>query len=369
MVKISSLHQQFLNSIKTPVKRGKNLPFQSYLNKYQEHTHLVHDLIYYKKTIPEDKIVVIQKIIEDCSKIYEALLPLYQLGIHFSLGLAGGAIRDLLLDRHHQIKDLDIVLSIRIPNMGTKKYDYKTKKYKSVTRTVLSNPDLHRDLYEKIGFDVFEHMWFSQHTSDSVKTYEILKFLLSKKHTYEQCYSPFKSTPIKKDNEEDSDMPEYGKSLLAGVLKINTLGLHYPVDILITQANIQNYVNIFDFHICKAHIFLVDSEKTLLSKFNFPENPKDFLSHYVPCYDFLEDVRKKTITMDLVYRSIKDSKNSLENHLLRIEHKYPDYEQVFPMSHPDIINKKEKESLIHHYILSKQLSTPLHEEIVSRPKL
>jgi hypothetical protein len=362
---ITNLEQDFFDNL--PQKKTKRiiLPYQDYRirNKKHGHNQIILDLIHDTEPIPTDKNIIIQKILEDCASLYHSLLPLYKIGIHFSLSLAGGAVRDLLLNEHNHIKDLDIILSIDI-----------------------NQPLYYKLMYQELEFDVFNFPWFAKQRSQQLqsepflsnymtkqkKIYELIKFIINKKHTFEQCYSPHNH-----DINHELQKSEYISRNLNGVLKINTSTLHYPIDILLTHVKSTNFINAFDFNICKTSINLIYAEKTIKHKFHFPQNEKEFLQQYIPDYDFLEDVKNKHITMDTTKRSVKDIEISINDHLPRLETKFPGYTVQLLLNEETQDNSTttleestiSKKSLIRHYYLAKKLKSFTTDTIISKHKI
>lgn len=363
---ISTLKQKFIDSFPKVVPKKTLLPFQEYRLKHKKNGHndLILELIHYKKIINDDKIIVIEHLLEDCRKIYESLLPLHKVGIYFSLSLAGGAVRDLLLNKHLSIKDLDIVISVNNSRLPS-----------------------HVDLYNILNFNVFDFPWFAfkqQHSykknsgymDNKDRIFEIIKFILSKEHTFEACFSPRKDNvaintknndePIKeRDQLQDTD---YLNKHLQGVIKINTSSLHYPVDILITSLPVNNFIQYFDLNICKACFNLVHDKNSKIKIFDFPESIKDFLFTFVPTYYFLNDIKNKTISLNADEKSSHDIKNSIDNHLPRIVSKYPDYKVIFSLVDSNDQSFSEKRSIINHYEFNNKLSIK-NDDITKRTKL
>ena len=364
--KISTLKQKFIDSFSPTVSKKKLLPFQEYRVKHKKNGHndLILELIHYKQIINDDKKIVIEHILDDCRKIYESLLPLHKVGIYFSLSLAGGAVRDLLLNKHFCIKDLDIVISINNSTLPS-----------------------HVDLYNILGFNAFDFPWFASQKKYSYKTnssfmdnkdrlFEIIKFILSKEHTFEACFSPRKDkVAINTDNKDEPlkqidqlQNTDYLNKHLQGVIKINTSSLHYPVDILITSLPVNNFIQYFDLNICKACFNLVHDKNSKIKIFDFPESIKDFLFTFIPTYYFLNDIKNKTISLNADDKSSHDIKNSIDSHLPRIISKYPNYKVVFNLLDSSDPSFSEKSSIINHYELNNKLSIK-NEETTKRTKI
>lgn len=313
------------------------------LFKSRRYKVLMDKLIHQHKKIPKEKREVIHQVIHDCMLVYKALMPLYQFNIHFTLSLAGGSVREILLDKYRSIKDLDLILSI----------------------TKMSYPTI-KQMQESWGFNAFEYYWLAPNNhqrrnnmvmSDKEKTYLIIRHLLSKALHITEDYAP------RMDN---GTQPEYLMRDLNGVIKIHSPEQNFPVDLLITTNTVNDFLNKFDFNICKAAIRLVDERETRLNILRFPENAEAFLKNYQPNIAFLYDVAKKKLSMDMDNRSVGDINRSIETHLPRIIAKYPDFVVNFMLNEQYAVNPTEKQSIIMRYQLDKALEK--EKKIATKPR-
>lgn len=294
-----------------------------------------------KKFLNKNSSVVVAKMQKQCAQVYRALMPLYQLGIHFSLALAGGAVRDLLLNQSEKIKDLDMVLSF---SYGTQ----LPEKEKIIERLGLQKDDLD-DWREPLEDNSNRH-WVTE-----FNTYVLVQCLLSKACELDKCYPPrekknfalLKQPIIQASQqlnvEEDEDNPEqtpYLQEKLRGVIKLahfydtskdsNTTPASsekaYPMDVLITWHAVRDFVERFDFSICKAWIGLVKGANSLLFTFDFPQDEQQFMKKVFFHRDFIQTFYDKTIVMDISYNYLSDVQNAFKKHLPRILAKYPGYQ-------------------------------------------
>lgn len=322
-----------------------------------------------KKFLNKNSSVVVSRMQKQCAQVYQALMPLYQLGIHFSLALAGGAVRDLLLEQSEKIKDLDMVLSF---SYGTQ----LPEKEKIIALLGLQKDDL--DDWREPLEDNSNRNWVTE-----FNTYVLVQCLLSKACELDKCYPPREKKnfallkqPIiqasqQLNEEEDEDNPEqtpYLQEKLSGVIKltnfydtdknINSNTTHrassekaYPMDVLITWHAVRDFVERFDFSICKAWISLVKGANSLLFTFDFPQNEQQFMKKVFFHRDFIKTFYDKTIVMDISYNYLFDVQSAFKKHLPRIVAKYPGYQVKAIMRHDSwmphekiaIIREVEKE--------------------------
>jgi hypothetical protein len=299
-----------------------------------------------------DKRAVIQKMQQQCAHLYLALMPLYKLNIFFSIGLAGGSIRDLLLGQAAKVKDLDIVLSFE--------YNTRLPEKEHIVQQLGIDEALLQDW--KIPADDLKDR---NHVRE-FNTFLLVQSLLAQFYGFEQCYPPRpkKYSPSSKNtlieeadiDEDNPDQTPYLQEKLSGVLKLNSLlslkeenlddnsnnrnnnndndndnnyyhhTLSYPMDILITWHPVHDFVERFDFGICKAWIELVKSENSKLLIFEFPDTIQAFMEKLYFHPDFLNSFYNKVIVTDISYTYLLDVQSAFQKHLPRIIAKYPDYQ-------------------------------------------
>ena len=219
--------------------------------------NLFKELVFYDGNVPEALISPIQKIMEQSRELTFALAPLYELckrgKFNFEIVIAGGAIRDLLLGQPENIKDLDLIISVRF------KYNCPEEQKK------IFNPLLHL-------FTAEDHNQIDiKNLSIYSLFYHIVRKLLMPHMNVEK--SIHVNDVIKKTD-------SYGRmitnNILEGVVKVNDERHHYPMDLLFSHMTPANYVNrVFDFNICRTYVKIFDSSK-YSQYFNMPMNTFEF---------------------------------------------------------------------------------------------
>ena len=220
------------------------------------------------------------------------------------MNLAGGALRDLILDNEDKIKDIDLVLSFEDICKRRIVKDKKTKLY------IEDLINIYNENINKLG-EAFER-----------SGYEVKR------------YQNFPKEVVQELNPTENDEIYNKLENFLGVLKIKGNNLSYEIDILFV-LDIESYVNnFFDFNICK-----VQSE--IIRNGFMQENAENLLQNGLEKFKvknrhFLEDAKNKTITYNLSNKTEEDLLNSFQKHLPRIYDKYKEYKIEFDFEKKDL---------------------------------
>lgn len=279
----------------------------------------VKKLVFHEQKMPELFQTTMEKFHADSTHVFHALLPLFQLGLNFDLAIAGGAVRDLFLER--EIKDLDFVLSIEDHTLQEIFKSISVQKIEKVTGKnaqhfieqwkLNERQELHAEEKNNI---IEEHIDYSQHF------YDLVQFCLQGHLEVEKSFEP-------KLNVEEIEGHDHYRGVmterrLSGVIKLDDNKLHYPGDILITNLSVSTFVNKFDFNLCKAYLYVVDKDRPI----ERPQCAADYLYHLNVTPSFVQDFMDKTLTLDMHMReNIKSIEVSMGDHYERIQVKYPEY--------------------------------------------
>lgn len=297
------------------LQKNKGSDLNSHLTEKQK--DFFESLIFYSGRIPEDVHHSIQKIIDQTHFVISQLIPLYQIGIRFDIAIAGGAIRDLLYGNHNSIKDIDLIVQIDD---------------KSITDSLKNTPLL--TLEAIIGKDLHE---FTNWNNDSLmqKVHGIFRLCLNKQYNIERAITL-------EDIESKGKASEYDPILnkkLEGLITISRDDHQYPMDIILTTSNVDEYLDSFSFDICKAYIQFFEKNSS-----RFVTNCFNFLERIHVTSGFINDGMKKEITFDLSkQKSVEMIERTVKNHLPRVVKKYPNNKLVIkPGNNPEFVNWKTK---------------------------
>lgn len=241
---------------------------------------------------------------KDIFNISKEVLSEFKAEHNIWMNLAGGALRDLILDNENKIKDIDLVLSFEDICKRRILKD-KTKKLYIEEVIEIYNENINRlsKLFEKNGYEV-------------------------------KGFQSFPRELVKELNVVESDELYNKLENFLGVLKIKGNSLSYEIDILFV-LDIENYVNnFFDFNICKVQSEIIRNGKMQESNENLIQNGME--NFKVKNRYFLEDAKNKTITYNLSNKTEEDLLNSFQKHLPRIYDKYKEYKIEFDFEKKDL---------------------------------
>lgn len=264
------------------------------------------------------KDIILQKIWEDCFFVYKKLEKLKDLGLNYTLDLTGGSVRDFILNKEKEIKDLDFMISINHEKSVVLLDKEKIKKLlpKENPDNLMFDSQL---LYTKLIASCFE------------ENIEKSFFNLEKNNLSNYYQSPAIEPKIEKLN---------------GVIKLKKQ--NYNIDLLLTGSNKVKFLSSFDFNICKASFSLIGYYHK-----KFPEKYQHLISRFSADVSFFADTKNKKLTMYLDNFSEKEIIHSLTNHYKRLQKKYPDYQINLPIiaKNPDELllnNKKIADTIIQY---------------------
>ncbi len=295
--------------------------------------------------IPEDVYNTTTKIIEQINNLILNIKPIFELGIKFNIFLAGGSIRDLLLNNHEKIKDLDIIFDFN---------DYahsNEKTFKSITLGVIQK-------FLDIDVSINQQEW--EELTVKEKNYLVIYELLNKHYKVEKKITLEELK--KKATLSDSSYAHLLNDKLEAVITLEKGENPYPFDVLIINTAIENYIKTFSLGICKVYVnFLNPLKPKLIS------NPFDFFSTIHGTSAFIDDGINKTITLDMTsFNSIDTINKIIENHFNRICVKYSTYKlEIQSGDNEEFISWKTK--FLNYYSLNKSL--PPKEEILVEKKI
>lgn len=272
---------------------------------------------------------IYKNINKDIFNISKEVLNEFKAEHNIWMNLAGGALRDLILDNENKIKDIDLILSFEDICKRRILKD-KTKKLYIEEVIEIYNENINRlsKLFEKNGYEV-------------------------------KGFQSFPKELVKELNAVESDEIYNKLENFLGVLKIKGNNLSYEIDILFV-LDIENYVNnFFDFNICKVQSEIIRNGEMQESNENLIQNGLEKFK--VKNRYFLEDAKNKTITYNLSNKTEEDLLNSFQKHLPRIYDKYKEYKIEFDfekkcLKTPPVSGMEQKE-----WDRLKQLTVSLRE--------
>lgn len=331
------------NSSFTTYKVGEKFLKENRPMEESIHQDIILEKINLTNFSREDKFKILNDIWQDANLINRILKPLKDLYIPYTLDLTGGSVRDFLLDKHNEIKDLDFMLSIDSVNNG----EY----YKTRMEEYFSKEEL-----EKVSWSRFDR--------NSDYEYMVYDSEIIKNKLLQLCFNRFYKDYNFFEHTDERIIKERMKGFyvndkkdrLLSVLKLENPKFNYPIDILLTDFIKPEFLRDFDFDLCKASICFVNEN---IGK-EFPDEPLKLINRVVCDFDFWADVVNKKLTYNVNDRSDKEIERSFTNHYIRLKDKYP--EQQLNV----IGDNQHAIKLIDSILLSNQLQKTLEKKEESK---
>lgn len=351
------------NAEQKPIKENGSLfiydlhkVIDNYSNHYEDRqVEVIEKMLKNDNFYKNEKEAILLKMYLDVLKIHEALIPLINLNVVYSIDIVGGAVRDFLLNK--EIKDLDILIEIdgkiTLENRANSQY---LNNFVLTKKFILDKNWCDESELEKVNFNDNEYYW--------EKVNKLIKICLNKNNDIKQ-YTLF--------NKSDRHITtEYGADILkdlTGLIKLESKNFHFPIEVLLTDRDKYCFYSNIDFSLCNVGMEIVkkrtDTQEMKLVKF------PDLLNNCVCESKFVRDVSDKEISINQrAFRDIETSGSQLiysfEKHLPRIEKKYPDFKL-----NTNHVTKEIKEK-INTILLKKDLEETFviknYNEITKKPK-
>ena len=271
---------------------------------------------------------------------------LRELGFDYTLGIAGGAVRDLVLDKTEHMGDFDIVISFPCLQDPT-----KIKNKTSISQTYSIIPWNTRESdplrFKELIASCLDEVQKINNAPNLEKLSKIVNLLISRTH----------KTTLYLNNE--GKVSDYQNNQMHGLIKFE--GASKPVDLIISENEAGMFMHSFSFDLCKAFIPFYSVDR----KTAFRDNPviiKDMpeLEHadgYLQVLDnvfmakyMIHDIERKSMTVNCAQPNFKleHLKYFLNKHYLKMSEKFPDYSLNFRgLAEP--FGNMEKDAM-HNYI-------------------
>lgn len=287
-----------------------------------------------KSFYSENKKEVLDKIYHDLNELNQCLIPLKNIGIDYNIRLIGGAVRDYVLDKHEQIKDLDIAIELSASSYwNSDRYYTEQEQNRKFTKENLQGFCTLEDL-DKVNFNNDDNLY--------LKHNKLLQICLSRKtNTQNVNFFAYLNRVVARTG--------YGQNILqelSGIIKAKGGVFNYELDILITDKNMDSLIKTIDFNICNASIRIINTAEAGYSYFP----PLSYLAdRFFSSQQFFEDIMNKTVTFNVHKKTYEQIQHSLGDHRERIMKKYPDYTLQVSGKH---IGEREQEliekMMLHH---------------------
>lgn len=311
----------------------------------------IKQLLSPKNFLNEEKSPILRKIWDDAKYVNNLLSELEKIGFEYTLDLSGGSVRDFVLNRHNEIKDLDFMLKIESHKNGSvneiiKNFTDKEREQVGFTFTPADDIYLNKD---EIFLKLLELCLNRKNDNIEVSENKDRKYKVFK--TY--MFDGFSSGTVFETDKKDR---------LSGVIKINDSKTNYPIDILITDFPKPEFIDNFDYDICKISFSLVNP---YYSK-KFPANYSHLISRTVTTHGFWADWKNKKLTINIDDLASWQIDRSINNHLGRLQKKYEGFELNVTGNQP--LQKKQLETILIAKDLKENLENKCEQSITKQKR-
>ncbi len=253
--------------------------------------------------MPEDFFNNVLLIKDQINSFIGKMQPIYEIGIKFNMYLAGGALRDLLLNNVQHIRDLDIIFDFSEYN------DSNEKKLSQMSVFML----------DKIfgPLNITQTQW--DELDPKQKSFLLIFNVLQKEYTIDKKY-----TLDELKNKASLANETYSHLLnkeLEAVISVSNPKDKYPMDILVINTNIDGYLDTFSFDICKVKLSVLNMDKPQIIT-----NVYDFMKFIYTPKHFIKDAMEQTLTLKMYkYSDTGLIEKIINKHYAKIKHKYANY--------------------------------------------
>lgn len=302
------------------------------INKTQE---LIPDIY----ELSENQDLIINNLIHYIKVLRRQLKPLKTFGLEYNFGIGGGIIRDLVLDKSPG--DVDIIVNIPMINPGQIYLNYNGA----------------NEFYDKIKNTEYNYLCnIGRESSPYYSGHDRTNYFLEiKTKNYMKFIKQLLEIKGKYHLQDDGACANYQNAHIIGIIKQNFDKNLLPADIIFSSFDIENYVNTFDFDLCKGYISSENLYELSTSK---------ILKSIILSPHMIRDIENKQMTMNLANLKFENVEYYLNKHFLKMKEKFPDYElntRVPEISMSD--NKVQELSNLENYVRSVKLKNKLEESI------
>jgi hypothetical protein len=261
---------------------------------FNKMTNIIPD----KNNLSDKQMVFLKETSDVFDKLDRLLAVFNKYDIKYTLGLAGGAIRDFVMDKVELINDFDICINFD-EFIGINSYIKQNKNH--------PNEMLHEKM-NKICSVFFPHEIIG--TIDSA----LLSKLVNKVIEQEYKTNLFLS--------DSCAVGDYQNDHIVGIIKISDQKLSKPIDLIISKDSTSIFCTTFSFDICKGFIEYTPELKIKLKEHNGFLN---LIDNIILSKHMINDIVNKKYTMNIQHVEISHIHYYMNKHYLKMKEKYPDF--------------------------------------------
>lgn len=270
----------------------------------EEELSFIRKIKHLSGDMPKDYFEVVNKIKNQLNSLVGKLRPLYEIGLMFNIYLVGGSLRDLLLNNQEKIRDLDIVFDF------SEHMKHNSQKLSEISVFLLNK------IFGEIISTQTEWEELDIKQKSFLLVFHTLKnnYEIEKVHTLEELK--------KKSSMKNESYSHLLNKELEAVVTLSPQESEYPMDILVINSQIENYLSTFSFGICKVYLPVINMSTPQLITSIY-----DFMSNINISESFVKDAMRKKLTLKMYnYNSIELVEKILSKHYEKIKYKYDEFQ-------------------------------------------
>jgi hypothetical protein len=248
--------------------------------------------------------------------------------VDIKTSVVGGAIRDLLLNQ--PIKDIDVAITLNFNKNLNVQYSQRNYNAYSLNREVddeyylLQQQSDEAQALKLRGGEIIDLLKTSEFSNIHTKLNELSKPISAvdavialieqviRENRDYHLHTIFDSVTFEKQKTLIEDCVYKHTTGLHAVLGITSTSINYPIELLFTTDNVDNFIKVFDFNLCKT--YMVNNHGTI---------------EIVQSKEFIDDVKNKTMTYSPMGEMTQDKiEKSLLVRYPRLYNKFPDYQLI-----------------------------------------
>jgi hypothetical protein len=298
-----------------------------------------------RENFNQEQIDHMVEILQIIKNLDQALKPLRDHKLNYTLDLSGGALYDFLTNKVEYTKDVDIIFHLEAQVVNKS----------NLCVEIMENTE--RDV--KIFNTLFENITGIKRSSSNIYAEDLNALLI------QLLSNSYNKAVLKYDSTIKEKRPSYMNSSMFGLININDKNLSKPIDLIISSTEAQFLCYNMDFNLCKIGLNYRNStnvdafyewnkDMTNYLKRNGLESRNlcdvDVFNEYaiesvlkrvylLPASVY--DLYNKTCTLDFHKFTTEHLTHYMDNHYPRIQEKLPEYQLVFRNEHenPDFIKE------------------------------
>lgn len=328
----------------------KNIPMNRWDKAYKDDFfEKINKLIPSKENINYKQHEFLKEANETMLQIDNALTILKEYNLEYEISLVGGAVRDFIMNKTEQVNDFDVVL--RFPNVE----NYYLSNKAIEEDSILMNEEQYTT--KNIKFKQMFKKYMDTNIQDiTVRSLILLIQKIMSSNNFEN----------KLFLNENNKTENYINNHICGILKMEKMGINRKIDLIIIKNNEHDFVNTFNFDLCKGYI-----NYTNMISSNKNNDHLNLLDNIILTKNMVSDIINKKMTMNLQNLTEEHLHYYMNKHYIKMKNKYSDCKLTYRINKVIVDDKIQLEKLTNiekiaqYYIIKEQLNKENEEKCIN----